>query len=57
MKYGVMPIIGALICIVLWINIITTAKIVGFIWLAIGIIILAVKTRGFRQLPPEMDMD
>lgn len=54
LKYGVMPIIGALICIVLWINIITTAKIVGFIWLAIGIIILAVKTRGFRQLPPEI---
>ena len=52
-----MPIIGALICAVLWVNITMTAKIVGLVWLAIGVIVLAVKTKGFRQLPPEMDIE
>lgn len=56
-KYGVMPVIGVLICLVLWFNIATTAKIVGIVWLIIGIIILAIKTKGFRQLPPEMDIE
>ena len=56
-RYGIMPIIGALICAVLWVNITMTAKIVGLVWLAIGVIVLAVKTKGFRQLPPEMDIE
>ena len=32
-------------------------KIVGFSWLAIGVIVLAIKTKGFRQLPPEMKIE
>ena len=35
----------------------TGAKILGGIWLAIGIIYLAVKTKGFKELPPEMEFD
>lgn len=56
-NYGVLPLIATVICAYLWLNMATTAKIVGVIWLAIGIIILAIKTRGFRQLPPEMDIE
>lgn len=56
-NYAVLPIIATLICIYLWFNMATTAKIIGIIWLAIGIVILAVKTKGFRQLPPEMDIE
>lgn len=55
--YGVMPIIAAIICIILWINIAPMGKTVGFIWLAIGVLVLAVKTKGFRQLPPEMELE
>lgn len=56
-KYGVMPAIAAIICIILWLNIATMGKTVGLIWLVIGVIILAIKTKGFRQLPPEMDIE
>lgn len=56
-NYGVLPLIATVICAYLWLNMATTAKIVGVIWLAIGIIILAIKTKGFRQLPPEMDIE
>lgn len=55
-KYVIIPIIAAIVCIYLWISLPATAKIVGFIWLALGIIVLAVKTRGFRELPPELNL-
>ena len=45
------------ICIYLWINMATVAKIIGLIWLAVGVVILGIKTKGFRQLPPEMDIE
>lgn len=56
-RYGVMPAVGMIICAVLWINIAPKGKIVGLVWLAVGIIVLAVKTKGFRKLPPEMNLD
>ena len=55
--YGVMPAIGIIVCSVLWWNIAPKGKIIGFIWLAVGVIVLAIQTKGFRQLPPEMDID
>lgn len=57
LMYGIMPLIGTAICVVLWINIAITAKIIGLIWLAIGIIILTIKTKGFRKLPPELTLE
>ncbi len=56
-NYGVLSLMATVSCAYLWLNMATTAKIVGVIWLAIGIIILAIKTRGFRQLPPETDIE
>ncbi len=56
-NYAVLPLIATAICVYLWFNMAVTAKIIGLIWLAIGIIILAIKTKGFRQLPPEMDIE
>jgi putrescine importer len=53
------PIAGFLICLLLWLNLSRPAKIVGSIWMAVGILFGAVKTRGFRgnlidfELPPE----
>ena len=42
----------------LWVIVIGTgAKIPGGIWTAIGLIYLAVKTKGFKELPPEMTFD
>ncbi len=45
----VMPILGFLICLFLWLSLRTPAKIVGIIWLVIGLCFGAWQTRGFRQ--------
>jgi amino acid transporter len=53
------PAAGFLICLLLWLNLSTTAKVAGSIWMAVGIAFGAWKTRGFRgelvdfELPPE----
>jgi amino acid transporter len=45
----VAPILGFLICLLLWWNLDTRAKVLGVIWMAIGIAFGAWKTRGFRS--------
>src|SRR5699024_6466979 len=47
--YVIMPAIGAILTGVLWVSLHTTALVGGIIWLSIGIIYLAVMTRGFRR--------
>src|SRR5215472_13689222 len=53
------PVAGFLICLLLWLNLSTPAKIAGVIWMAAGIAFGAWKTHGFRgnlidfELPPE----
>ena len=56
-KFGLMPAVGLVVSIVLWIGIDSHAKMLGLVWLAAGIVYLGVTTRGFRELPPEMHMD
>jgi amino acid transporter len=53
------PLAGFFICLLLWLNLSRPAKIVGAIWMGVGIAFGAIKTRGFRgnlidfELPPE----
>jgi amino acid transporter len=53
------PVIGFLVCFVLWINLSWPAKIAGMVWMAAGIAFGAWKTHWFRsdlvsfELPPE----
>jgi amino acid transporter len=53
------PVLGFLICLLLWLNLSHPAKVVGSIWMAVGIAFGAWKTRGFRgdlvnfDIPPE----
>ena len=53
------PVLGFVICLLLWLNLSTPAKIAGVIWMGVGIGFGAGKTRGFRgnlinfELPPE----
>lgn len=56
-KYLVCPIIGAIVCAVIWLSLDGLSKILGFTWLVIGVVILAISTKGFRQLPPEMNLN
>ncbi len=49
LKYLVMPGLGFIICVVLWLNLSALAKIVGFSWLAAGLIYLVVWSKGFKK--------
>lgn len=42
------PGLGFVFCLIIWLNLSTVAKTVGFIWLATGVAYLAIWTRGFR---------
>lgn len=55
-KFLICPIIGAIICATIWLNLDVLSKTLGAIWLTIGFIALAVSTKFFKQLPPEMDL-
>jgi putrescine importer len=54
------PLLGFAICLLLWISLSGTAKLVGVAWLIVGIAFGAWKTRGFRgelvrfDVPPEV---
>jgi len=43
------PLGGFAVCLLLWINLSTTAKVIGTIWMAAGVAVGAVRTRGFRS--------
>ena len=57
LKYLIAPCLGMITLIVVFINIETNAKILGGIWLSVGVVYLAVKTKGFKELPPEMSLE
>ncbi|MEP7366315.1 MAG: APC family permease [Acidobacteriota bacterium] len=50
----VFPLAGALICGLVWWNLSLKSRLTGFGWLAIGLVYLAVMTRGFRTQPREL---
>ena len=54
----VLPLLGALICLYLWLSLRLPAKVAGGVWLAAGVLYGAIRTRGFRrqlsfEAPPE----
>lgn len=53
----VLPIIGFCLTVWLWTSLSGTALTTGLIWLAVGILWLAVLTGGFRKRPPEVEFD
>lgn len=56
-KFLVVPAIGMATLGFVFFYLDSSAKTLGCIWLAVGIVYLAIKTKGFRQLPPEMTLD
>ncbi len=50
------PAAGFLLALLIWCYLSNTAKIVGGIWFALGLIYAAVKTRGFRNKPVMLDL-
>ena len=45
----VLPLLGFLICLYLWLSLRTPAKIAGGLWLGAGVLYGAIKTHGFRR--------
>ena len=56
-KYILIPIIGGGATLFLWWQLSVAAKIVGFSWLAVGAVLLGIKTKGFKEMPPEMKFE
>jgi len=51
----IMPLLGFVFCLWIWIGLKTPAKIVGGTWFLIGLSYCAIKTRGFRTRPIMID--
>lgn len=56
-RHLIIPALGMLSLLVVFYFIETPAKILGGIWLFVGIVYLVIKTKGFRELPPEMKLE
>ncbi|WP_194174722.1 APC family permease [Desulfofundulus thermobenzoicus] len=54
-RYLIVPVCGALICLIIWYNLDIKSKELGLSWTMVGLVYLAITTRLFRKLPPEMD--
>lgn len=54
-QYLVLPLIGAAISLALWLSLDSLAMGIGIAWMVIGVVILAVQTKGFREKPVILD--
>lgn len=52
----VFPLAGALVCTYVWMSLTSKAKLVGFAWLAAGVLYLAIVTRGFHIRPKQLEL-
>jgi putrescine importer len=52
---AILPLAGFIFCAFIWWNLNTLAKVVGGLWAAIGLIYIAVATKGFRLSPKMID--
>jgi amino acid transporter len=57
LTWVVFPVIGAVVDLWLLVNLDGIALVFGLGWLAIGVVVLAAITRGFRRPPPEMTFE
>jgi amino acid transporter len=52
----IVPVLGTLVCGYLWMSLSPNAQLVGFAWIALGAVYLAIMTRGFRIAPKQLDV-
>jgi amino acid transporter len=55
LRDAVIPLVGFSFCLWIWLNLSKPALIRGAIWLGVGLIYAAIKTRGFRAKPLTVD--
>ena len=56
-KYLAVPLLGGVFCFVIWLSLDKASLLLGFCWLAIGFAYLAVTTKFFKKLPPELRLE
>jgi len=50
----VFPLLGIAVCGYIWMSLTFKAKLVGFAWMGLGVVYLAIITRGFRDAPKSL---
>jgi putrescine importer len=55
-RYLLLPLIGFAVIAYVWSSMNRLALIIGSIWFVIGFVYLITKTKGFRNLPPHLDI-
>lgn len=55
MSYLVAPLIGTIVCIAVFFSLDKMALTIGGCWAVIGLIYLAIMTKGFKEKPKSMD--
>ncbi|SIT08020.1 hypothetical protein [Alicyclobacillus vulcanalis] len=53
-KYLLLPLCGFVVIGYVWLGFDRTTFIFGFCWMALGIVIGAVKSKGYREVPPTL---
>lgn len=56
-QYLLFPTAGAVVCTTIWLSLASNAKVLGFVWIAIGAVYLAITTNFFRKLPPDLKLE
>jgi amino acid transporter len=56
LRYFALPVLGAASIIYVWLSMDHFALMVGTAWLAVGIVYILIHSRGFRKLPPHLDL-
>ncbi|MDL2253550.1 APC family permease [Ruminococcaceae bacterium OttesenSCG-928-I18] len=51
LRYLIVPLLGCLTCVVLWINLSFDSHVAGIAWLVVGVIVMAITTGGFKKKP------
>ena len=55
-RYLIAPIVGMCSLVVVFVFMDSSAKVLGLVWMVIGLVYLAFKTKFFKELPPEMTL-
>lgn len=56
-RYFALPAVGLALCVWLWTSLSIDALVIGIVWLLLGAVYLVRLTRGFKQAPPELELN
>ncbi len=56
LRFLVVPLLATATVCAVWLSMDRRALVIGTVWLVLGVTYLGVRTRGFRRLPPHLDL-